>query len=223
MQISTYVLLFFLYSFIGWVLEVVCKLITHKKFVNRGFLIGPYCPIYGVGTLFMSIILDKYINDPITLFIMIILSCSILEYITSFILEKLFRTRWWDYSTYRFNINGRICLETMIPFGFIGLFIMHISNPFFIILIEKLPDLFAIILATVILVLFIIDCIASFQIINSLKNVSKDIKKDSTEKVTEQVRKIIKKQNKLLQKRILNAFPNLKFKGYIKKRKDKKK
>ncbi len=112
--IFLYILLFFLYSFLGWCLEVLCKLVSEKKFVNRGFLIGPYCPIYGYGAILMSVLLQKYLDDPFTLFIMIVLICSVLEYFTSFFLEKIFHTRWWDYTKYRFNINGRICLETMI-------------------------------------------------------------------------------------------------------------
>ena len=65
------------YSFLGWCLEVICKLISDHKFINRGFLIGPYCPIYGWGTLLMQLLLQKYLNDPLVLFIMIILLCSI--------------------------------------------------------------------------------------------------------------------------------------------------
>ena len=115
-NVEIYFLLYLIYSIGGWLLEVSCKLVEKKKFINRGFLIGPYCPIYGTGAVIMTILLKKYIDDPITLFIMAMLTCSILEYITSYVMEKLFNARWWDYSTYRFNINGRICLETTIPF-----------------------------------------------------------------------------------------------------------
>src|SRR5699024_6506637 len=109
--ICIYILFFFVYSFLGWCLEVICILITEKRFINRGILIGPICPIYGYGVLIMALFFRKYLNDPITLFILIIVSCSILEYFTSYFLEKVYHTRWWDYSTKKFNINGRICLE----------------------------------------------------------------------------------------------------------------
>ena len=138
-EICSYILLFFLYSFLGWCLEVLCKLISDHKFINRGFLIGPYCPIYGTGAIIMTFLLKKYLDDPITLWIMIILCCSILEYFVSFILEKIFHARWWDYSTNKFNINGRICLETMIPFSIFGLFILYKCNPFFLNLINAIP------------------------------------------------------------------------------------
>ena len=215
-MISEYILLFFIYSIAGWIVEVVCKLVDKKKFINRGFLIGPYCPIYGTGALIMTILLDKYLNDPITLFIMAMLSAAILEYITSYLLEKIFATRWWDYSNYKFNINGRICLETMIPFGLFGMLIMYITNPFLFKYIELLPDLIVHILAIILLLIFITDFILSFKIIYNIKNMSKEVKKDSTEKVTKYVKDVIQKQNKLLQKRIINAFPNLKFKSYYK-------
>ena len=117
---SAYFLLFLVYSFLGWCLEVGVKLYEDHAFVNRGFLIGPYCPIYGFGALIMSIFLNRYLNDPVVLFIMIVFSCSILEYFTSYILEKLFHTRWWDYSNRKFHINGRICLETMSLFAVFG-------------------------------------------------------------------------------------------------------
>ena len=103
-------LLFLMYSFVGWSLEVIGKLLEKGKFVNRGFLVGPYCPIYGVGSILMIILLNRYINDPPTLFIMSILLFSVLEYSTSYFMEKIFKIRWWDYTRRKFNINGRICL-----------------------------------------------------------------------------------------------------------------
>ena len=125
-------LLFLMYSFTGWAIEVIGKLIEKGKFVNRGFLVGPYCPIYGVGCISMILLLNRYIKDPFTLFIMSILLFSFLEYFTSYFMEKIFKIRWWDYSRRKFNINGRICLETMIPFGLGGMLIMYIVNPFFL-------------------------------------------------------------------------------------------
>ena len=98
----------------GWCIEVIDTLITTKKFVNRGFLIGPYCPIYGVGAIIMIVSLNRFIDVPIMLFVMSMVIFALLEYYTSYFMEKLFRARWWDYSTKKFNINGRICLETMM-------------------------------------------------------------------------------------------------------------
>jgi len=208
-SVCTYFLLFLIYAVLGWIMEVICKLIEDHKFINRGFLIGPYCPIYGWGSLGMTFLLNRYLDDPITLFIMAILLCSILEYATSYFLEKIFKTRWWDYSNYRFHINGRICLETMIPFGLLGLLIMYVLNPFFLSILEKIPMIFLLILTIILLMLFMIDVVVSYRIMSSLKNISSEIRTDSTEKITALVKKEILKRNKLLQKRLVQAFPKL--------------
>ncbi len=220
-----YVLLFFIYSFLGWCLEVACKLVSDHKFVNRGFLIGPYCPIYGHGALIMTVLLNRYLNDPVTLFIMIILCCSLLEYFTSYFLEKIFHTRWWDYSGYRFNINGRICLETMVPFGLFGLFIMYVTNPFFLGLINKISTPLLISLTVIFLIVYFIDNIISFKIIKNIQHVGEDIqkrqliKKDDTERITHLVKKQVENSMKTFEKRIVHAFPHLQvLKTKVKKR-----
>ena len=213
--ICNYILLFFIYSFLGWCLEVGCKLVSDHKFVNRGFLIGPYCPIYGHGALIMTILLHKYLNDPVTLFIMIILVCSILEYFTSYFLEKIFHTRWWDYTHYKFNINGRICLETMIPFGVFGLFIMYVTNPFFMGIITSIMSGLRYFICIILIIVYIVDNILSFKIIKNIQTVSRNvqkkqiIKKDDTERITELVRKQIESSMKTFEKRIIHAFPHL--------------
>ena len=222
-----YVLLFFVYSFLGWCLEVACKLVSDHKFVNRGFLIGPYCPIYGHGTLIMTLLLNRYLNDPVTLFIMIILCCSLLEYFTSYFLEKIFHTRWWDYSGYRFNINGRICLETMVPFGLFGLFIMYITNPFFLGLINKISTPILISLTIILLVVYLVDNIISFKIIKNIQHVGEAIqkkqliKKDDTERITNLVKKQVEDYMKTFERRIVHAFPHLQvIKTKVKKRRN---
>ena len=228
-QISTYILLFFMYSFLGWCLEVGCKLISDHKFVNRGFLIGPYCPIYGWGAIIMTLLLNKYLNDPLTLFIMIILICSILEYFTSYFLEKIYHTRWWDYTNYKFNINGRICLETMIPFGIFGLLIMYKVNPFFINTINKIPKNISIILAIILVFIFLIDNIISSKTILEIQKINQNIqnkiliKKDDTERITKLVREKIEKSRKLLNRRLIHAFPHLKLLKRTKQKNTKRK
>ena len=127
-----YFLLFIIYSFMGWIMEIIDNIIVKHKIVNRGFLLGPYCPIYGFGCLSLIFFLSNYKSDPIILFFMAIVICSILEYSTSYIMEKLFKLRWWDYTDKKFNINGRICAETMIPFGLLGTLVICIINPFFL-------------------------------------------------------------------------------------------
>lgn len=223
--VCIYFLLFFVYSFLGWSLEVICKLISERRFINRGFLIGPYCPIYGVGSILMSTLLQKYLNDPFTLFIMTILLCSILEYFTSYFLEKIFKTRWWDYSTKRFHINGRICLETMIPFGVLGLFLMYVSNPFILSIFKLIPAGFLYGISIILFLIMIFDACFSIRIMSSLKSLSSNIRTDSTERITKLVRKEIMKRNKRFQKRLVMAFPKLEImysKGLERKRRKEK-
>ena len=108
---SYYFLLFFIYSFIGYICEVIyCFILDKGKFQNRGFLYGPYCPIYGFGAIAIIVLLSKYEQYPIVLFVMGAIVASIIEYITSYLMEKIFNNKWWDYSNKKFNINGRICL-----------------------------------------------------------------------------------------------------------------
>ena len=123
-------LLFLVYSFVGWLIEVGLYLKEYKKFVNRGFLLGPYLPLYGCGALLMVFFLRKYSGDIIILFCMSTLICSVLEYMTSYIMEKIFRARWWDYSTRKFNIEGRVCLKFALCFGFGGVIVVPFVNPF---------------------------------------------------------------------------------------------
>lgn len=202
--IKEYFSLFIIYAFLGWLMEIIWTFINSKKIVNRGFLIGPYCPIYGVGCLLLITLLDKYKNDIVVLFIMSIIICSILEYITSYIMEKLFKARWWDYSNYKFNLNGRICARTMIPFGILGVLVVYFLNPFIIRNINTSSVLF-----TILLVIFIIDFSVSFGIITSLKNTINNVTKDSTEEISRMVSETIR-QKSYLHKRLIKAFPTFK-------------
>lgn len=190
-------------------MEVGCKLVELKKFINRGFLIGPYCPIYGWGCILIIILLNKYTNDPLVLFIMAIVICSILEYFTSYFMEKLFKARWWDYSRRKFNINGRICLETMIPFGLLGCLIMYFVNPFFVSVYSKIPSNILIIISSVLFTIFLTDNIISYTIMFKMKIPKIKISKDSTEEITEYVRSILAKRS-FLYKRLMKAYPNMK-------------
>lgn len=213
------ILLFIIYSLCGWLIEEGVFLIEQHKIVNRGFLVGPWCPIYGFGSIIMTLFLWKYLNDPITLFIMCTVTCGFLEYFTSYIMEKIFKTRWWDYSNNKFNINGRVCLETLVQFGFGGLLIMYITNPVFIFLLNKIPFILLKILTYSSLILFMIDVIVSFKIIYNFKLVANTVKKDSTDEISKKVRAILSAKSKL-SKRLVNAFPD--FQTILKKYKDRK-
>ena len=205
----TYFLLYFIYSIIGWFLEIGLAFYEHKKFVNRGFLIGPYCPIYGVGCLLLTILLSKYINEPGVIFAFSIFICATLEYLTSYLMEKIFKLRWWDYSNMKFNINGRICLETLIPFGIIGVLVVKYISPFLINTVNSINFNVLIIINIIILSILITDILISFNVVFNLKNVTRNLNKDSTEEIKKAIYKFIH-NNIFMYNRIVKAFPNMK-------------
>ena len=207
--IEIYFLLFITYAFFGWLMEVICKLIQEKRFINRGFLIGPYCPIYGWGALAITILLKKYLDDPIALFFMSVIICSVIEYLTSYILEKKYHARWWDYSNKKYNINGRICLETLIPFGLLGMVISYFTNPIFFSWYSSLSDIGLHIISGLLLLIFITDNIVSSRIVSAIKSEGLKAIKDNTEEITQFVKQKLREKS-MLHRRLVNAFPNMK-------------
>ncbi len=204
--------LFFIYSITGWTIEVVGGIIQNKKFVNRGFMIGPYCPIYGVGGVLITLFLQDYVGNPFILFCVAIVICGVLEYLTSYIMEKVFKARWWDYSKKKFNINGRVCLETIIPFGLLGCFIMYVSNPFIKSVLQRVPNNVLNIAFYICASIYLLDFIISFFVISDLrktvKSVNKDNPYDNTEEITKQVKEILRNKG-ILNRRLINAFPKV--------------
>ena len=210
MKLTEVFLLFIIYAFIGWIVEIINNIIVYKKFVNRGFLIGPYCPIYGVGGLIATIFLTKYKESIIVLFVMSMFLFALLEYFTSYLMEKLFKARWWDYTDYRFNINGRICLETLIPFGLLGCFAIYVVNPIIFSIFNMTNIVVLRIIALVIFIIFIIDFTVSLKIINSFKDTAvKFLKKDNTEEITKKVKEILISKS-VWTKRLIESFPKAK-------------
>ena len=211
-SLTMYFLLFMIYSCSGWILEVSCKLIEYKRFINRGFLIGPYCPIYGFGAVAITLLLFRYSYDPIVLFLMTVVTCVVLEYTTSLVMEKLFKARWWDYSKRKFNIDGRVCLGTTIPFGLFGVFLTYVSNPFFIEILSKVNVDILNVIAIILLVIFIIDYIVSGVVILTFRNATTEVNKegsqDNTEQITKKVREILSSKS-WLHRRLINAYPKL--------------
>ncbi len=209
MKILFYFLLFFIYSIIGWFVEVTYVYINTKKITNRGFFIGPYIPIYGYSSLIMSVYLTQYKDNPLTVFLLAIFVCSIIEYLISLIMEKLFNARWWDYSNLKFNINGRVCLKNGLGFGFLSLLLIYLINPLFIKVLSSLNTKILMIISIISLIIFITDFIISLIVTFNIKNKIKGFEFDSTNEIRDLINKRIKK--KLLNRRIFNAFPKVNF------------
>lgn len=191
-----YIVIFFVYSFAGWFLESVGGILNVKKFVNRGFLIGPYCPVYGTGVVLITRFLEKYSNDVILLFFMSALICGILEYITSYVMEKIFHARWWDYHKSKFNLNGRICLETLILFGIFGILILKISNPFILGIVENIPIKLLYLLLNILVIILVIDVCISFSVILKFRKNVKKVEKEVRDNTDEIVRKVKEENEK---------------------------
>ena len=211
-NVFTYFMLFFIYAILGWIIETTLVSIEKRKFVNRGFLIGPYCPIYGFGGLAITILLKNYTKDPIVLFLMAVIICGILEYFSSYIMEKIFKARWWDYSAKKYNINGRICLETVVPFGILGCLVMYVLNPITFKYLNMLSNSMLNIISAICFTIFITDNIVSYNVISSFTKTVKTINvgkiKDNTEEITKKVREVLIGKS-FFNKRLMEAYPNL--------------
>lgn len=211
MNLETLFLLFIIYSFLGWVMEEILVSIKEKKIVDRGFLIGPICPIYGCGALLITIVLAKYHSDIPALFILATVLGAALEYFTSYIMEKLFKVRWWDYSHDKYNLNGRICLKTSVGFGLLGVLMIHFLNPFFTHILSMIPNTILQIIAIILAILLVIDTVLSFSIISKIKKIGLTGAKDATDEISAKVKELLKSKS-FFTKRLVDAFPNLKIK-----------
>lgn len=216
-----YFIAFILYSFIGWCAEVILGFIVHRKFINRGFLLGPYCPIYGCGMMLIVILLKDYLHEPLVLFILSMVICLILEYITSYLMELIFKARWWDYSRKKFNINGRVCLEYGLLFGIGGSIVMYVVHPFVMVIVNKFSKIAILLVGAILFVGFIIDNIISFDAISKINKFEFKKHKDNTEDITNLIKEYLINYS-YMTKRLTKAFPNVgmrieKYKKLLKK------
>lgn len=169
-QFDKLVFYFFLYSFVGWICEDIYCFIIDKQWVNRGFLFGPYCPIYGFGALIFIHLLEPLKKHIILLSVFGIVLCTLLEYITSWGLEQLFNRRWWDYSHYAYNYQGRICLLNSLLFGIMGLLLVYLIHPLCSQLIHRLTKGQLMIGSRLIITIMLLDLGCSIFINTTVKN-----------------------------------------------------
>jgi len=224
------VIYFLFYSMLGYVCEVVYCSIPAKRLVNRGFLHGPYLPIYGFGALSMILLLSPYKESPCRVFLSGMVLTGILEYLTGFLLEKLFHAKLWDYSSYRFNINGRVCLLNSTMFGILGVVVMYAVHPWISRIVTYIPDNLLFPVSSAILVVLAADTTASafhmsaFQErlgrIKALRGMLEE-RLEKLEDLGPAVRgqleaelERLKEQLRSKSKRILDAFPGFKSKEY---------
>lgn len=205
-NIATWFLIFMIYSFAGWLMEVVMSLLYKHKFINRGFLVGPIVPIWGTGALFVSFVLNGAEN-LFVIFCVAMVGGALIEYLASWIMEQLFRVRWWDYTEKPFNVNGRICLESILAFGFFGIMIIKFTNPFLLHLLSLMPLWLLYVVAGILLAWMIFDVALSLWLIVGVRVTVGTVQKDATEEISSHVREILMDKGKL-NRRLVKAFPN---------------
>lgn len=173
-SLATYVMYFLIYACMGYAVEVVDVSTRKGELVDRGFLKGPACPIYGVGMVIMVLCTRSFQDNPALIFLFTMAMCMTLEYVTSFVMEKVFHERWWDYSERPLNINGRICLGYSLAFGFGGLIMTYLIHPIVAGAVAGIPEWLLFILAGAGGTAVVIDFIYS-----TYKNLQNDSKKKS--------------------------------------------
>ena len=169
---TTYILFFFSFSIMGWLWEVGLHIVQTGEFVKRGVSYGPWLPIYGCGGVLVLLLLRKTFKTPIVTFFLTMLISSLMEYITSWVLEMRNGVRWWDYSGYFMNINGRICLQGAVVFGIGGCLIVYVVAPGLEMLYKKINLNIKIVICVVLVTLFMIDQIYSINHPNMGKGVT---------------------------------------------------
>ena len=190
------VLYFTIFAVMGYLVEAVNSLLHEGKLSNRGFLFGPYLPIYGFGALVMIGLWRNIPHDNffLTFFVAMMIGV-VLEYATSYILEKIFHLRWWDYSkSDKFNLNGRICLRNSIIFGLGGCFFCYVLLPAINNMIKEVPNWILIVIAIVMTVVYLIDFAASSYANMKVKNMEEFSKAigDQTKEIKKNAKKAIK-------------------------------
>lgn len=187
------IFIFVIYSFVGWVLESVYKSVLQKKIVNSGFLIGPFCPIYGYGAIIMYYCLIGLKNDIFLLFISSFVILSIWEYIVGWLLEIVFKTKYWDYSNKFLNIGGRVCLLNSIFWGVLGVLFIKLIHPFICNITEKIPSIYVAIFLIISIIYIVTD-----TIITAVNIIRTNIKLDKLEEVQRELKKRVVVMNDIV-------------------------
>lgn len=160
-QLTSYIMLFFSFGIFGWLWEVFLEMFNSGKFVNRGVLHGPWLPIYGFGGLAALILLKRWVDKPGATFFFMVGISSVIEYVTGWYLETFKGEKWWDYTGYLLNINGRICLEGLLFFGLASCACIYLAAPVLDNLYERLPRKLVILICLVLTILFSLDTVYS--------------------------------------------------------------
>ena len=228
---------FIIYSIAGWIIESIYRSIMEKKIINSGFLFGPFCPIYGIGAIIIILFFERFKENTFVLFIVSFFVLSTWEYIVGVLLEKIFKTKYWDYSDHKINIKGRVCLFNSICWGILGVLFIEYIHPFVEKNLGMINILYLKIAIVIITILFLIDTIISIiatvnikkalnkiedlnnqikEKIEEIKNSNtKEIKSDITQNMQSKIEDLKKKKNRLIRRlyrrvyRLKKVFPDI--------------
>lgn len=193
-----YFFIFFIaYSFLGWMLEVIYHIFSVKKLINRGFLHGPICPIYGNGAVIMILFLTPLIDNTIYLFVGGFILATVLEYITGYVLELSFDTKWWDYTNEKFNIKGYVCLKFSLIWGLVAVFMMKVLQPKIAQITYSIPCFALEPLYHALLIIFVIDATLTINSLIEFRTILSDLRL-----IKEELDEKIKTRDSLLRQRI---------------------
>ena len=205
------ILLFFVYAFLGWCIEVTLKYFQFHRFINRGFLTGPWLPIYGSGAVLITIGVNGIapVESSVgTTFVVSFVLCGIVEYMTSFILEKRFHARWWDYSQKPMNLHGRVWIGNLILFGLGGVLIVELFNPLFFRLSGQMSFRLREILAIVLSCIFAADYVMSHFVLKLVKAGVESSEADDTEAINKEVHLLLHDRS-FFYRRFAEAYPDV--------------
>lgn len=231
-----YFMLFIIYSAMGWLYESIWCSICGGKLVNRGFLTGPICPVYGFGAVLVIITLSDVKDNLLALFFASIVLTNTLEYFTSYILEKFFGVRWWDYTHYRYNLNGRVCLLGAVAFGTMSVLLLHFLHPWVNRYVLQMPESAFYLLSGVFLGAMLFDLFTTVNHLLKLNGRLAEIQSameqfagaykeraeqrvdslqqalserfENSEFASERIKNLIENQ-RFLDRRLINAFPHM--------------
>ena len=205
------ILHFFIFGFAGWCMEVLLKYRQFHRFINRGFLTGPILPIYGFGVILITIVVGNLASvesGVVMTFALSLVICGVVEYLTSFVLEKIFHARWWDYSQKPMNLHGRVWIGNLVLFGLAGVAIIHIVNPILFPALERIPINVRRVTATVLLAILAADYVISYFVLKLVKVGVDSSEADNTEEISKEVRQLLTNRS-YFYRRFSDAYPEV--------------
>ncbi len=208
------ILLFFIFGLAGWCMEVGLKYIQYHRFINRGFLTGPICPIYGCGAVLITVVIGNLAiveSGPVMTFALSFVICGAVEYLTSLVLEKIFHARWWDYSQKPMNLHGRVWIGNLFLFGLAGVAIIHILNPVLYRFLGRISLGTRAVVTSGLLVILVTDFVVSYFVLKLVKAGVDTSEADNTEEISQEVRQLLTNRS-YFYKRFSDAYPEVVYK-----------